>query len=207
MTRYSLFYSVRSPFARRVRVALGKLNIPFEAREISVFEPPAELKEANPLGQVPVLVAHDPKDPFAIPDSSTILEFLHENYGNRIWPPDLAARARVRAAATLAEGVMTFTVSRFLETTRKVPSVEFELEYEEGIAATLENIAAQPLLQMPWKVSDLQLTQAGYDLMIALDYLDVRAPHIPWRSRWPALQKFHEKHRSRSDLLPTVPPA
>lgn len=206
MARYSLFYSLRSPFARRVRVAMARLNIPFDAQEINVFEPTPELREANPLGLVPVLSVKDPKEPFFLPDSSTILEYLHENYGNRIWPADLQARARVRAASTLAEGLMAHSVTVFLERQRPAASTEVEMEYLGYLNATLARIAETSVFKMPWKVSDLQLTQAGYDLMIALDYLDLRNPELEWRKKWPELHRFHETHRSRSDLVPTAPP-
>ena len=93
---------------------MNRLGVAFEAKEVNVFEPPAEFFTVNPLGLVPVLLVNPkpgiPSESFGLPDSSTILEYLHENYGERIWPKDLASRARARAASTLAEGLMTETV-------------------------------------------------------------------------------------------------
>src|SRR4051794_13519408 len=107
--RYQLFYSLRSPFARRVRIALQRLGLAFEAVEENVFEPSPRLLEANPLATVPVLViaGKTPEETVRVPDSATILEYLHESCGGRIWPADLALRTRVRAASTLAEGLMS----------------------------------------------------------------------------------------------------
>lgn len=203
---YQLFYSVRSPFARRVRVALQRLNVPFTPKEINVFEPTPEFFSANPIGLVPVLTVNDGKDPFSIPDSATILEFLHDHYGQRIWPADPLARAKVRAASTLAEGIMSAAVALFLESGRKHPSLEWEKEHEDTIERILTQITKKSVMQMPWKISDFQLTQAGYDLAIALDYLDVRLARFEWKQRWPELARFQEVHRSRSDLQPTAPP-
>src|SRR3712207_4501739 len=109
-----LFYTVRSPFARRVRVALQRLAIPYEGKEVNVFEPTPEFLEANPLGLAPVYRIRDGLSWISIPDSATILEYLHESHGERIWPRDLKARARVRGASTLAEGIMSLSVSLFL---------------------------------------------------------------------------------------------
>ncbi len=208
--KYVLFYSVRSPFARRVRVAFSRLGLSFETREISVFEPTAEFLSANPLGTVPALLVRgpsaDPKDAVALGDSDAILEYLHENYGGKIWSSDLAVRARVRAASVLAVGLMTETVRWFLENQRPSPSAEWNAEYLENIDRTLAAINAQPWKSLPWKVSDFQLTQAGYDLAIALDYMQLRLRGFDWQTKYPELARFQEIHRSRQDLASSLPP-
>lgn len=200
---YELFYSLRSPFARRVRVAFQRLGLAFIPRELNVFEPTAEFLSANPLGTVPVLVVGGGVGP--IVDSATILEYLHENHGSRIWPSDLSLRARVRAASTLAEGLMSETVRWFLEQARSMPSEESSREAIENIDRTLSAIAETPLGAPPWKISDLQLTQAGYDLVIALEYMQLRLKGYEWERKYPVLLRFLEYHRVRSDLATTVP--
>ena len=177
--------------------------------EINVFEPPAELFAANPLATVPVLVVNGktPDDRFTIGDSATLLEFLHENHGERIWPSDLALRARVRAASTLAEGLMTGAVGWYLETLRARPDSDFLKETETNVERTLAAIAATSLRAPPWKISDLPLTQAGYDLIVALQYLNLRIPSLEWPARYPELARFVESHQVRQDIEPTAPPA
>lgn len=203
---YQLYFSLRSPFSRRVRIALHRLSLPFEPMEISVFNPTREFLETNPLGTVPALRVKKGKEEWVLRDSATILEYLHENYGEKIWPSELATRTRVRAASTLAEGLMTQTVALFLERIRKLPALECELEYETNLEMTLNHIASQPLFTAPWKVSDFQLTQAGYDLMVALDYMKLRLPSLDFAAKWPELERFFETHKNRNDLAPTAPP-
>ncbi len=209
--KYQLFYSLRSPLARRVRVALQKLALDYEPKEINVFEPTEEFFAANPLGLVPVLIVNAKSsisaERFSIPDSSTILEYLHENYGERIWPSDLVARARVRGASTLAEGLMSETVRWFLEEQRSTPLDEAAQEAIDNIERTLNAIQALPWRGMPWKVSDFQLTQAGYDLVIALEYMQLRLKGYDWQSKFPDLVRFLDVHRVRQDLAPTAPPS
>ncbi len=207
--RYQLFYSLRSPFARRVRIALSRLGLAYEAKEVNVFEPTAEFLNANPLATVPVLLCHGatPSDRMRIPDSAMILEYLHENYGERIWPTDRAARVRVRTASTLAEGLMSETVRWFLENQRATPSPEHSAESLENIERTLAAIAETSVKALPWKVSDLQLTQAGYDLIVALEYMNLRLKGVDWVSKYPDLARFLESHRVRQDIAPTIPPA
>jgi glutathione S-transferase len=210
-SRYVLFYSLRSPFARRVRIAFQRLGLSFEAREVNVFEPTPDFLAANPLGTVPVLLVNGktgaPADRVAVPDSATILEYLHENHGERIWPADLTLRANVRAASTLAEGLMTETVRWYLENQRSAPSPEWNEEYLENLDRTLATISEGSLKSPPWKISDLQLTQAGYDLVIALEYMQLRLKGLDWPARYPELARFFENHRVRQDLALTAPPA
>ncbi len=179
--------------------------------EVNVFEPTPELYAANPLGTVPVLVVNGKTglaaDVVRIPDSATILDYLHENHGERIWPADLALRARVRAASTLAEGLMFETVRWFLENQRPNPSAEWNAEYLENIERTLAAVAVTSPKAPPWKISDLQLTQAGYDLIVALDYMALRLKGIDWTAKYPDLTRFLETHRVRQDIAPTAPPA
>lgn len=203
---FELYYSARSPFARRVRLALQRLLVPFEPKEINVFEPSPEFLKASPLGTVPALIVRNGGDHFTLGDSATILEYLHDTQGGKVWPSDLEVRSRVRAASTWAEGLMTNTVALFLETQRSASSQEYKFEYEENIRRTLRAIQAQPLNQLPWKVSDFQLTQAGYDLVIALEYMELRAPWMGLKEHYGELFKFLETHRKRQDLAPTAPP-
>jgi glutathione S-transferase len=205
--KYILYYSTRSPFARRVRILLQRLAITAEMREISVFDPPAEFYEANPLGLVPVLVFRDAsgKPALSLPDSSMILEYLNDTYG-KVWPTDPAAKIQARAASALAVGIMTETVKWFLETQRPNLSQEALNESLENIERTLHAINKISWRGMPWKVSDFQLTQAGYDLAIALEYMQLRMGHLGWFAKFPELARFLDMHRSRQDLAPTAPP-
>lgn len=189
---------------------MTRLGITFEPKEVNVFQPTPDFLAANPLALVPVLVVNVkpgvPSETFSLPDSSTILEYLHENYAERIWPKDLALRAKVRAASTLAEGLMSETVRWFLEKQRASVSEE-ATECIENIDRTLTAIAATSVRAAPWKVSDLQLTQAGYDLIIALEYMRLRLQGFDWETKFPALAQFVDLHRTRQDLAPTSPPA
>lgn len=145
--------------------------------------------------------------PFSIGDSTAILEYLHDEHGGKIWPTDPQARTWVRAASVLAEGLMTNTVWLFLEGQRKSPSGEWTAEFMDNLDRIFSKVATQDLKAMPWKVSQLQLTQAGYDLIVALQYAEIRLKGIDWKSKFPSLAEFLELHKNRGDILPTAPPA
>ncbi len=203
--RPTLYFSIRSPFARRVRIAMHRLAFPYHEAEISVFEPTPEFFESSPIGTVPSLLV--PGLPYSIGDSTAILEYLHDEHGGKIWPTDPKARTLVRAASVLAESLMTNTVAWFLENQRKTPSGEWAAEFLENLDRVFAKISSQDLGAMPWKVSPLQLTQAGYDLIVALQYAEIRLKEMDWKAKYPSLLHFVDSHKNRGDILPTTPPA
>lgn len=77
--------SPRSPFVRQVRIAEAILNltdqitlVPAEGRN-----PSDNLREQNPLGKMPVLIADNGA---AIYDSRVIIEYLNEMAGGQLYP-------------------------------------------------------------------------------------------------------------------------
>lgn len=197
-----LHYSVRSPFARRVRLALGRLDVKFETSEVNVFEPTAELLAVNPLGLVPAMKWQGE----SIVDSATILEVLHEEHGRRLWPEDSTLRRKVRSASALAEGIMTQTVALYLENLRKEKaSPDWQQDYTDSILRTLVQIEEKILPSKVLEQSD-ELTQAGWDTMVALEYLNLRAPQLDWAGKYLKLHHFYRKHWGHKLLRATAPP-
>jgi glutathione S-transferase len=173
-----------------VRLAYARLEVPFESVTENVFEPSAALLEANALGQVPVLVSRFG----ALPDSSAILEYLHEEHGHRIWPEHRERRYAVRAAATLATGVMTFSVNHFLK-------------YDPADALEVIERALKKLSELRSDLVDGgELTQAGWDLGVALSYLELRIPQYDWKKRHPEFEEILELCVRLAEWRNTSPP-
>jgi glutathione S-transferase len=171
-TSYQLFLSQRSPFARRIRLALDRLGLPFEAVFVDVFDANNPSLRLNPLGMVPVLRTPEGDNWF---DSSVILEQLHDRTG-QIWPFDPTERAQVRQASALAAGIMQAAVSLFQERSMHEPPSNFWIaDHTETLERALQSISS--FAEKVW-VSNGELTQAGWDLAVAEEYLAFRAPEI-----------------------------
>jgi len=187
---FQLIATPRSPFARRIRIALLSRNLPFGEQMTDVFQPSPELLQANPLALVPVLF--DPHTQEWVPDSDTILDVLDESpilaqhAVKPIWPIPASDRAKVRVRSRLAAGIMTATVAHFLERVREGGAdSEVLAEHESASERALERLESD-LKNMPdlfWRKGDTHPTQAGWDLAIALAYLDLRRPDWDWRAR------------------------
>jgi glutathione S-transferase len=208
---FRLIATPRSPFARRIRLALVLREIDCEIQMTDVFNPSAEFLAANPLALVPVLF--DPVISEWVPDSDTQLDILDESpiLASRgvkpIWPVNSNLRPKVRVRSRWATGVMTATVAHFLERIRAASDPSVLSEHESVIRKTLEQIA-QDVLASPefWQGKDGP-TQAGWDLGVALDYLELRLPEMDWRSEWSDLVQVRNLCDAHPIFRDTRPPA
>jgi glutathione S-transferase len=93
----------RSPYTRRVAIALKLYGIPFEQRDLSGFGNRAEVRAANPLGRIPALVLDDGE---LIVDSGAIIDHLDQTYGGEhpLTPASGADRRAVLKLAALMMG-------------------------------------------------------------------------------------------------------
>jgi len=93
-----------SPYVRRVAISMRLLDLPFEHLNWSIGKDQEQVKQLNPLGQVPILVLDDGA---TIVDSATILDYLDDRVGpdRALVPRSGEARRRVMAATTLAAGL------------------------------------------------------------------------------------------------------
>ncbi|MGH8430996.1 MAG: glutathione S-transferase N-terminal domain-containing protein, partial [Solimonas sp.] len=65
----------RSPYTRRVAIALKLYRVPFEQRDLSGFGNRADVRTANPLGRIPALVLDDGE---TLIDSGAIIDHLDQ---------------------------------------------------------------------------------------------------------------------------------
>lgn len=199
-----LYASLRSPFARRIRLALHRLGISYEEKMVDVFQHNPELFAANPLGLVPTLMTqHGP-----ISDSMNILEYLNELHGG-IWPTGMDARIESRQAVVWAQGIMQSLVLYFQEAKlHEVPSPRWLKDHVDSMEDTMKLLSNAPAQIWLSNLSGSNgLTQAGWDLCVALEYMDLRLPQMEWQSKFPSFLKILEIARKDEIFLQTTPPA
>lgn len=110
MTR-RLYATLRSPFARKVRIALLEKQLAFELIEVDLSNRSADFVAASPLGKVPVLVDEDGTRVF---DSTVICEYLEDRYPQpSLLGNDHVTRLKHRALDELADTVGEQAVKLF----------------------------------------------------------------------------------------------
>jgi glutathione S-transferase len=178
-----------SPFVRKVRIAAGLLGLADQ-----IEEQPADLNAAgdsvrqqNPLGKVPTLIAEDGAIYY---DSRVILDYLdHRAGGGRIVPRDPKARFAALTLQALCDGIIDASLlivyeSRYRPTDKRVDSwVERQVEKAARGLAVLE--AAPPKLDAMPDVGQITLA-------CALGYRDLRFEGA-WRRDHPKLVAWLDK--------------
>lgn len=202
----TLFVTARSPFARRVRVVMHELGIPFEEQVENILEPTADLIARNPLARVPTLVTPDGE---LLVESGVILQHVWDGLpeGSSLRPTERAARRRADLFSGLAAGLCDKCIEYYFERMRPEP------HQDPAVIQEVRDCAARTL--QTWEralegeerehlVGD-GLTHADLDVAIALTYLDLRVDRA-WKTRFPGLAGLQERVEARESFRRTAPP-
>lgn len=203
MTR-TLYMSARSPFARRVRLALEELGVVYSTEVLDVFNLPPGYHEINPLGRVPVLRTAEGE---YIVESWMILDQLKaENPTHPIFQFGGYSPARARGLSGLAVGVMEQVVASYLEGLRGPGVTSFEA-FEEARDNARRGLKALELVVAPLTTEYLtggELRLCDIDVGTAVAYTRLRLPGA--LDGCAALGAYLERLNRRPSFAKTVPP-
>lgn len=198
----TLFFSARSPFARRVRVALREAGISCEERLEDVLKPSSELLGVNPFGRVPTLRLRTGE---VLLESQVMLERVWESAPSPLRPRELAGRLRADAGSGLAVALCEKSVEWYFEHMRPEAHRDRELleELRRGIEGGLARLEA--LLDPGPFLLGAEPSTGDVDALIALDYVSLRVGRA-WAERHPRLVRLHERLSARETVRVTAPP-
>lgn len=196
-----LFYTKRSPYARKVRVVALEKGVNLELVEVDLQNKPAELVKANPLGKIPTLVL---ENGLAICDSPVICKYLDRlNKGPKLISKKVPFRYKVLHLAALADGIMDAAIAIVLEKMRPADK-QFDGVFnnqKKAISNTLDALE---------KESDFlkgEITMAHIAIASALGYIDFRLPDLGWKDSYPKLAKWCAEFEKRPSMQKTQPSA
>jgi glutathione S-transferase len=195
-----LFWSSRSPFARKVMVAAHELgiadHITAERVVVSAHGSNAEVMAHNPLSQIPTLLLADGT---ALFDSSVIVEWLDLQHGpHLLLPQQPEQRFTVLRLQALGDGIMENSIRRLGETQRgPLASLPHATAHAFKIAAALDRLEQE--------VQALEAVTAGsISIACGLAHLDFRHADMAWRSGRPALAAWHAQVSGRDAMRATA---
>jgi glutathione S-transferase len=204
--RSTLFVSLRSPFARRVRIAFLEADVPFEERVENVFDPSPALIAVNPLARVPALRLPSGE---VLVESTIILEHFWHGLGGdaaRFVPTEPEQRLRADLFSGLATGLCDKSIEYYFETLRPAAQRDAELLSEvKDRAARVMTAAEAALLPGPFLFGK-EPVAADRDLVIALTYYSLRVDR-EWRARFPRLAALQDRLEATPSFVKTAPPA
>jgi glutathione S-transferase len=195
-----LFWSSRSPFARKVVAAAHELGIAeriaLDRVVVSATACQAQVMAHNPLSQIPTLLLADGT---ALFDSAVIVEWLDRHHGpHRLLPEEVGPRFAVLRLQALGDGIMENSVRRLGENLRgPLASAPHAAAHGLKIAAALDRLEPE--------VAGLEAVTAGsIAIGCALAHLDFRHAALAWRDGRPALAAWHARFSERPAMRATA---
>lgn len=192
-----LFYTKRSPYARKVRIMALEKNIQLDLVDEDLAKKSPELLKANPLGKVPTLLLNDGRVIF---DSVVICQFLEETAVKPVLIP-AAGRERtdVLKWEALADDLVTTAINVYMEKVRhpKDFHAQFILNGEAAILKTFQ--------YMDDHIHDLEQFNLGsIAAACAIGYVHFRLPHLAVKGN---LKTWFDTISQRPSLAQTLPVA
>ncbi len=197
-----LYVSTGSPFARKCRVVLREKSLGGRVEEAPLvfpYQDSAELVAANPIGQVPTLVADDGA---VFTNSPVICAYLDaQGSGLRLLPGEGPARWAALRLEALADAALEMAVKIALEGRR--PEAERSAQWlgwwQVGLVRALDQAEAA--------VADLgsTLDLGQIALGVVGPYVDMRQPDFDWRATRPRLADFTAAMDQRPSFAATRP--
>ncbi|MBX2838944.1 MAG: glutathione S-transferase [Gammaproteobacteria bacterium] len=194
-----LLWSSRSPFARKVCIALHELKIDDQVERvpctvISSVKTPKEVLSINPLGKIPALQLNDGTHLY---DSRVICEYLDLTYGPTLYPSDNQQRIRHLKWQSLADGIQDALLLWRSEIGRGE-------QCSNDICSAFEHKIRACFIQMEADAISLSSSVFGIghiSIMCALDYFNFRWSGSGWETTFPTLSHWHAGLSQRDSLL------
>jgi glutathione S-transferase len=199
-----LHWSPRSPYVRKVVIALSEMGLSDRVRTVRTIvggtTPHAELMTVNPLGKIPTL---ELEDGTVIYDSPVIIEYLDTLHTGRklypaSWPERLTALRRHALGQGMLDAALPLLGEGFRPAERQSePHKELWRAKLLASVATLEH-EAEALGASNFTVGHLAIG-------VALDYLDFRFAALAWREGHPKLAAWHATFDARPAVAANPP--
>ena len=198
--------SPASPFGRKVRIAIALLGFDGET-QVEPADPTNAsdtLRQQNPLGKIPVLLAEDGT---AYYDSRVIIEYLDERAGGgRIVPRESRARLTALRLQALADGILDASILTVYEARWRAAERHEQkwLDHQAGkIARSLAMLESNPPALDAASGSLPNVGQIA--LACALGYRDFRFGES-WRADHPRLVTWLDAFAARVPVFAATAP-
>lgn len=197
-----LHWSPRSPYVRKVSIALNELGLSDRVRTVRTLvggtKPHEALMKLNPLGKIPTLELDEGG---VLYDSAVILDYLDTLHaGPRLFPVTGPERWTALRRHALGQGMLDSALALLgegfrPEERRSAPHQALWTGKLRASVASLET-EADALNSSGFTVGHLAIG-------VALAYLDFRFAALAWRDGNPKLAAWHATFNARPSVLAT----
>lgn len=197
-----LYGSLTSPYVRKARVLIKEKNLPCEFVVEDPWPDDSPIVARNPFSKVPALEIGPGNYLF---ESVLVVHYLDYVDGKSLTPKDPAGYWQAQWWEALGNGIIDAGIARILEIRRpEDKQMPEKIAREENRIRRAIDLAENTLKGGGFLVGK-RFTLADLIMGVALQYTDFRHPH-DWRSRAPALAKWHARIAARKSFEETLPP-
>lgn len=199
-----LHWSPRSPYVRKVMIALTELGLQDRVRTVRTVTggttPHLELMKLNPLGKIPTLELADGS---VIYDSPVILEYLDTLHdGPKLFPSAWSERLVAVRRHALGQGMLDAALALLSEGFRPA---ERQSEPHKALWLAKLRACVPALEQEAEALAESGFTVGHLAIGVALAYLDFRFDHLQWRDGHPKLAAWHATFNARPSVQANLP--
>jgi glutathione S-transferase len=192
-----LFYTKRSPYARKARIVALEKRIPIDFIEEDLTNKSIRLIEANPLGKIPTLITDKGE---TISDSPVICEYLDGLKARpRLIPRAVKERFKILHHQAIADGMMDISVAAYLE------KIRHPERFNEQFIQNQEETLRRCLQFLENHIKTFRKLSLGtIAVAVAMGYINFRLPHVGPRPTSP-LGKWFAEFSQRPSMQATSP--
>ena len=192
----------RSPYARRVAIALQHYGLDYEHRPITAWDCFDEVAAFNPIVKVPVLIT---EDGMAIPESASILDYLDCRVGpeRALTPPPSPLRDRARIISATALSVIDKARELRYELNLRPADLRHETFVERWSGQIVSALAALDRQVDTDFAAGEKFTHADVTLGVMYDMLHPKSPDLLQKGRYPRLDALQARYHARPEFLAT----
>lgn len=201
-----LIGNTSSPFVRKVRVVMAEKKLEYTFVQEDVWSATTTIASVNPLGKVPCLVMEAGE---ALFDSRVIVEYLDTlSPVGKLIPSVGRERAEIKTWEALADGLMEAALLARMEKSwsGRSKGQVCQAWVDRQLGKVEQALRAMSLgLGEKTYCAGIHLTLADIAVGCALGYLNFRFPEIDWRSKYPNLERLHDKLLQRPSFADSQP--
>jgi glutathione S-transferase len=197
----TLYYTPRSPYARKVRIVMAEKNLSCRLIDTDVKQKSPEFLSLNPIGKIPVLID---ENGLIFWDSTLIVEYLDETYPDPpFYPDDRLERLRCRQGEELADSLTDAIVALSYEVRKgKDADAQVRAHHQQTVDRMMA-VFEQQLSRATYLLTN-DLTIVDVAVVSGLGYYTLRCGD-GWRHQFPAIAEWCDRLHQLPSIQSTIP--